>query len=100
MILQMNGPIRIENLRHYPSETVDRLRSLLLSGASASPNPHRKNFYDLEDGDHAYYIHISPTGAVLLLASWPRDGVHLATFQEALARAVTCADGGAAVCLF
>jgi hypothetical protein len=91
MILKMSGPLRIDNLRHYPAETVDRLRCLLLAGASASPDPHRKGFYDLEDGDRAFYIHQSRTGTVLLLAIWPREGAcHAALHEAPLAAAVAC----------
>ena len=90
MILKMNGPLRIENLRHYPAEAVDRLRCLLAAGASASPDPRRKNFYDLEDGDRAYFVHVSPTGTVLLLAAWAREGAHLAAFPEPHAKALAC----------
>jgi len=91
MILKMSGPLRIENLRHHPAETVDRLRCLLVAGAHASPDPHRKNFYDLEDGDRAFYIHVSPTGIVLLLAAWLREGGRRTTLREApLAEAVAC----------
>jgi hypothetical protein len=90
MILKMSGPLRIENLRHYPAEMVDRLTCLLVAGASARPDPRRKNFYDLEDGDRTFFIHVSPTGTVLLLATWLREGAHLATVQKAPAEAVAC----------
>ena len=90
MILKMSGPIRIEDLRHHPAEMVDRLRCLLVRGASANPDPRRKNFYDLQDGDRPFFIHVSPTGKVLLLATWLREGGHLATLQEARAEAVAC----------
>jgi hypothetical protein len=91
MILKMNGPLRIDNLRHYPAETVVRLRCLLGAGASANPDPHRKGFYDLQDEDRAFYINVSRTGTVLLLATWPREGAHHAPLPEApLARAVAC----------
>jgi len=91
MILKMSGPLRIDNLRHYPAETVDRLRRLLVAGASASPDPHRKGFYDLEDGNRRFYIHVCPTGTVLLLATWPREGAPLAALHKAQpAEAVAC----------
>lgn len=91
MILKMSGPYRIDNLRHYPAETVERLRCLLVAGAHASPDPHRKAFYDLEDTDRTFYIHISPIGTVLLLATWPREGARQATLHGApLAEAVAC----------
>jgi hypothetical protein len=83
MIFKMNGPIRIENLRQHPAETVDRLRCLLVMGAHANPDPHRKGFYDLEDGNRAFYIHVSPTGNVLLLATWLKEGARHATLHQA-----------------
>jgi len=90
MILKLSGPLRIENLRHYPTEMVDRLRCLLVDGASANPDPHRKNFFDLDDRDRAFFIHISPTGTVLLLATWHRAGTPLASHPAALAKAAAC----------
>lgn len=90
MILKLDGPLQIEDLRHHPAETVERLRGLLLAGACASPDPHRKNYYDLEDDDRAFYIHVAPTGTVLLLAAWPREGAHLGTLQSVLGQAIAC----------
>lgn len=91
MILKLSGPLRIENLRHHPGETVNRLRCLLVAGAHASPDPHRKGFYDLEDGNRVFYIHVSPTGTVLLLAVWSREGALDAPLHKApLTEAVAC----------
>ena len=73
MILKMNGPFRIDNLRRYSSETVEALRIALAAGVTATADPHRKNFYDLEAGDNIFYIHLSPTGTVLLLARWRKE---------------------------
>ncbi|MGA3326336.1 MAG: hypothetical protein ABSF45_17835 [Terriglobia bacterium] len=93
MTLKMSGPLRIENLRHHPGETVNRLRGLLVAGAYASPDPHRKGFYDLEDGDRVFYIHVSPIGTVLLLAAWSREGAHHALLHKApLTEAVACCE--------
>ena len=78
MILKMNGQIRIDNLRRYPSETVDALRSALMAGATAIADPRRKNFYDLQNGDSIFFIHLSPTGTVLLLACWRKEPAHQA----------------------
>lgn len=74
MLLKLNEPLQVENLRNYPVEAARRLRELLLRGALASPDPQRKNFYDVEDGSSVFYIHISPTGTVLLLAIWAKEG--------------------------
>lgn len=70
MILRLNGETRIENLRNYPPEVVEKLRALLLAGADAVPDPHRQNFYDVTNGVRKFYIHLSPRGSVWLLASW------------------------------
>lgn len=77
MLLKLNEPLQIENLRNYPAEAARRLRELLLRGALASPDPQRKNFYDVEDGSCVFYIHISPAGTVLLLAIWAKEGAPL-----------------------
>jgi hypothetical protein len=66
-----NGKLTIENLRHYPSEVVEKLRGLLATGVEARPDPRRKGFYDVEDGARTFFIHISPvSGNVMLLATW------------------------------
>jgi hypothetical protein len=83
MILKMSDPLRIDNLRNHPAEMVERLHSLLVTGALAIPDPHRKGFYDLEDGDRRFYIHLSPSGAVLLLATWREEGAQQPAPQEA-----------------
>ena len=73
MILRMNGSTRIDNLRRYPSETVEALRDALVAGVIAAADPRRKDFYDLEAGERVFYIHVSPTGTVLLLACWRKE---------------------------
>jgi hypothetical protein len=83
MVLKMNGSFRIDNLRRYPSETVEALRRTLVAGVTASADPHRKNFYDVEAGDNIFYIHLSPTGTVLLLASWGKEPAHQAIPRQA-----------------
>jgi len=75
MILKMDGPLRIDNLRRYPFETVEALRRALVVGATAAADPRRKDFYDLDAGDNIFYIHLSPTGTVLLLACWRKEPV-------------------------
>ncbi|MGH9378858.1 MAG: hypothetical protein ACRD1I_08665 [Terriglobia bacterium] len=77
MLLKLNEPLQIEDLRNYPAEAARRLRELLLRGVLASPDLQRKNFYDVEDGCQVFYIHISPTGKVLLLAMWAKEGAPL-----------------------
>lgn len=70
MHLRLNESPRIENLRNYPADVVEKLRQLLEAGAQAYADPHRREFYDLENGSRMFYIHLSPTGKVWLLATW------------------------------
>ncbi len=73
MRLKLAGSTRIDNLRDYPTEVVEKLRSLLAAGAKAHPDPHRKGFYDVENGSRMFYIHLAPSGQVWLLASWVKS---------------------------
>jgi hypothetical protein len=90
MILKLKDSPIIENTRHYSAETVANLRSLLTEGAWAVPDPHRRNFYDVENGEHIYYIHICPSGRVLLLATWLKEHTETPAPEHELA-AVSCA---------
>ena len=83
MILKLNGSFRIDNLRRYPSETVEPLRSALVAGVVAAADFHRRNFYDVEVGDSIFYIDLSPTGTVLLLACWRKAPAHQTIPREA-----------------
>lgn len=78
MVLRLNGNLSIDNLRHYPADVLGELRTLLAAGALAEADPHRDNFYELENGSRVFYIHVSPRGnKVLLLASWPKGAAEL-----------------------
>ena len=83
MVLKMNGSFRIDNLRRYRPETVEALRSGLVAGVIAAAGPHRKDFYDVEAGNNIYFIHLSPTGTVLLLACWRKELVQQSIPREA-----------------
>jgi len=73
MFLRMNQLPGVDNLRNYPAENIKELEELLLSGGSASPDPKRKDFYDLENHERTFFIQISSrTGRVVLLATWLR----------------------------
>ena len=75
-MLKMNGPFRIDNLRRHSSATVETLRTAVVAGVTATADPHRKNFYDLEAGDSIFYIHLTRTGIVLFLACWRKEAAH------------------------
>ena len=72
MVLQMDERTRIEDPREYGVDIVNDLRTLLTAGGCAERDPHRENFYELENAGNAFYIHVSPiNGDVVLLAKWP-----------------------------
>jgi len=87
MVLRMNEHARIEDPRKYGADVVNDLRTLLTVGGSAQRDPHRDNFYDLENDGHTFYIHISPVnGDVTLLAKWlsnPKEASKPATHLAA-----------------
>jgi hypothetical protein len=49
MLLQINEQTRIEDPRQYGSEVVGDLRNLLTAGRWAQRDPHRENFYEIEN---------------------------------------------------
>jgi hypothetical protein len=78
MIFRMNHQTTIDDLRRHPADLVRELEQLLAAGAEAYPDPHRKDFYEVENTDHVFYIHVRPHGRVWLLAIWPKIGTPLA----------------------
>ena len=85
MFLRMEQLPGVDNPRQYPTELIEELEKLLLSGGSASSDPKRKGFYDIESPERTFFIHISPTnGRVGLLATWHRseDAVEHASCAE------------------
>lgn len=87
MLLHLSGNPRIDNLRNYPADVVEKLRELLTAGAKAYPDPRRKEFYDVENGARMFYIHLSPSGRVWLLATWLKECQQAAAHDAALAAA-------------
>jgi len=76
MVLRTHRQIEIESVRNHSEETVERLRRLVISGAAARPDANRSDFFEIEDGNQVFYIHISPVnGKFLLLATWARENV-------------------------
>jgi hypothetical protein len=86
MVLQMDERTRIEDPREYGADIVNGLRNLLTAGGCAQRDPRRENFYELENGDNAFYIHVSPiNGDVVLLAKWSNGSKEACTSVAHLA---------------
>jgi hypothetical protein len=73
MLLKSNETPRIEDLRNHSAESIETLRTLLQTGATARPDPRRRNFYEVDNCSRVFYIHITPRGKVWLLAIWAKD---------------------------
>jgi hypothetical protein len=92
MLLRLNYDPIIDNPRNCPPLAVEDLRRILTQGAPATPDPHRKGFYDVEDGERVFFVHLAPNGNVWLLATWPKSQAVTRAHKEALAEQ-TCACG-------
>jgi hypothetical protein len=98
VLLQFSQTPIIDNLRNYPEHLVARLGALLRDGAAARPDPRRRGFYDVADGDRVFFIHVSPvSGRVWLLASW---AVEAAEAAQPTRRVPAVIAGGSAARLF
>src|ERR1700704_1256153 len=83
MFLRMKQLPGVDNLGNYPTEIIEELKELLLLGGLAFPDPKRKDFYDLENLERTFFIHISPkTGRVGLLATWLRAAIEFTECPE------------------
>jgi len=77
MLLRLNNAFDVENPRNYPPGAIEELRQLLVQGVSAHPDPKRPDFYDVELDDRVFFIHLLPSGSVILLATWQKRSVSL-----------------------
>jgi len=88
MLLRLNYNPLIDNPRHCPTEAVEELRRLLTQGAPAVADLHRRGFYDVEDGERVFYVHIAPNGTVWLLATWLKSQAAVPAHKQALVEQV------------
>ena len=74
MVLQVEEKrLVVEDVRNHPTGAVDALRALLTEGVVAQPDPHRKNYFEVENGSKVYFVHVAPvTRKVMLLGMWPK----------------------------
>jgi len=71
MVMRWEHDVQIQDIRNHPPELLRGLESLLLKGASLTPDARHPGFFEVQDGTQVYYVHIVPnTGKVLLLAAW------------------------------
>jgi len=74
MAVEVKSELHIENLRNHPAESVKRLAHLLNSGSPLRDDPRHPNFFEIDDSDRVFYVHISPASdKVIFLATWARD---------------------------
>jgi len=79
MRMNFGEVVEIEDLGKHPAATVVNLGILLAGTVSATPDPKRKHFYEIEGGvtsrsvfgSTVYYVYLSPfSGKIFLIASW------------------------------
>ena len=75
MRINFGEVLDIEDLGRHSAGTVIRLGIVLAGTVNVTPDPKRKNFYELKEGTTSYYIYVSPvTATISLIASW-KNGV-------------------------
>jgi hypothetical protein len=73
MRMNFGDVLKIEDLGKHSAATVIGLGILLVGTVYASPDPKRKNFYEIDRGRTVYYIYLSPSsGTIFLLATWEK----------------------------
>lgn len=71
MRMNFGEVLDIEDLGSHPPGTVIRLGIALAGAVNVTPDPKRKNFYELNEGATSYYIYVSPvTATISLIAAW------------------------------
>jgi hypothetical protein len=64
----------IRDLRNHSAGTLITLALLLAGVAQVTPDPKRKDFFEVEGGSETYYIHVSPVNRIIyLLAVWQKS---------------------------
>lgn len=72
--LELTPESKIEDPRGHSPETLRRLREAIASGAPATPDARRADFFEIQSDDQVFYIHVSPvTQKITLLATWSHE---------------------------
>jgi hypothetical protein len=71
MRMNFGEVLDIKDLGKHCAATVIRLGIVLAGTVNVTPDPKRKNFYEVEGGSAVYYIYVSPvTQTISLIATW------------------------------
>jgi hypothetical protein len=71
MRMNFGEVLDIEDLGMHSASTVVRLGIALAGSVNVTPDPKRKNFYEVKEGATSYYIYVSPvTATISLIAAW------------------------------
>ena len=71
MRMNFGEVFEIQDLGDHPALTVITLGILLAGEVDVTPDPERKDFYEIESASTVYYIYVSPvTGTISLIATW------------------------------
>jgi hypothetical protein len=74
MMMRWENGLHVEDIRNHPQELVRGLESLLLRGASLTPDPKHPGFFEIYSDAKVYYVHVVPNSdKVLLLATWMQN---------------------------
>ena len=71
MRMNFGEVLDIEDLGKHSAGAVIRLGIVLAGRVNVTPDPKRKNFYEVDGGSTIYYIYVSPvTATISLIAAW------------------------------
>lgn len=74
MVMRWESDLQLQDMRKHAPELLSGLQSLLLRGASLTPDPRHPGFFEIYDETQVYYVHVLPNNRkVLLLAAWSHD---------------------------
>jgi hypothetical protein len=71
MRMNFGEVFEIQDLGNHPALMVINLGILLAGEVNVTPDPKRKDFYEIESVSTVYYIYVSPvTGTISLITTW------------------------------
>lgn len=71
MRMNFGEVLEIADWGNHPATALISLGISLAGTVNVTPDPKRKNFYEMEDGSTGYYFYVSSVSrTIFLLASW------------------------------